>query len=203
MGLDAILEGIRAAGQAQIEIIQQKAEAEVQRILTEAKAEAEQTSGQTESEELPRARREQARILQHARLEALHTTENASLEQVNAAIESARERLSETRSGPSYPVLLSRLIQESLNALEPSLQSGEAIHLLADPRDRDLIKAMGDSLPAHVEVFYNLDSWGGVNAASEDEKIYILNTLEVRLERALPELQRRITALFRARMGEA
>ena len=203
MGLDAILEGIRAAGQAQIEIIQQKTETEVQRILAEAKAEVEQTSGQAESEELPRARREQARILQHARLEALHTTENASLEQVNAAIESARKRLSEARSDPNYPVLLSRLIQESLNALETSLRPGEGIHLQADPRDRGLIEAMGDSLPGDVEVLYNLDSWGGVNAASGDEKVYILNTLEVRLERALPELQRRITALFRARMGEA
>ena len=203
MSLDAILEGIREAGQAQIVDIQQKAQEEARRILTEAQQAAGNISGQAESEELPHARREQASILQHARLEALHITENASLEQVNAVIEGARERLMDARAARSYPALLSRLIQEALDALEPSLRPGEAIHLMADPRDRDLIEAMLKNLPDRVKIKYNLNTWGGVNAANEDEQVCILNTLEMRLERAIPALQQQITAQFRAEAGEA
>ena len=66
-----------------------------------------------------------------------------------------------------------------------------------------MIEAQRGNLPEHVEVCYNLNTWGGVNAASEDELVCILNTLEVRLERAIPELQRQITAQFRTHAGEA
>jgi len=203
MGLDAILAGIREEVQAQIADIQRKAQEEARRILAEAQQEAEQIAVQADSEALPHAHREQASILQHARLEALHITENAFLEQVNAAIEDAREHLSEARAGQHYPELLSRLIEEALHALEPSLRPGEAVHLLADPRDRGLIEAQRQGLPEQVEIFYNLHTWGGVNAASEDEKVWVLNTLEVRLERAIPELQRQITTQLRKQVGEA
>jgi vacuolar-type H+-ATPase subunit E/Vma4 len=51
---------------------------------------------------------------------------------------------------------------------------------------------LGLTLPIN----YNLDCWGGLIAQSEDGRVVVINTLETRLERAIPYLRRYLAALY-------
>jgi vacuolar-type H+-ATPase subunit E/Vma4 len=86
--------------------------------------------------------------------------------------------------------LLSRLIQEALDDLSRSLEEREGIVLEADPRDRIIVQRLLAELPPDLRMSYPLTCWGGVIARSADGRIVVTNTLETRLERAMPHLRR-------------
>ena len=203
MSLEAILENIRASGKEEIAAIQSNAKAEAEKILKEAQIRAKEIIEQTLEDEFPRANRERARILQQARLEALQITELALHDQVEEVIKSAQQQISSMRSDPRYPDIFSTLVREALDELKPSLKENEIIHLLADPRDEEVLTELLKQLPANIEPIYCLECWGGITAASQDEKVRIINTLDARLRRATPYLQQHITAQFKKHPAES
>jgi vacuolar-type H+-ATPase subunit E/Vma4 len=90
--------------------------------------------------------------------------------------------------------VLGTLAEEALTELA-SGGAGNA-RLLADPRDRSLLKSILDDLKLDLPVNYELNCWGGLIAKSEDGRVVVINTFESRLERATAFLRRHLAALF-------
>lgn len=198
MSLAAILEAIRAAGQAQIAEIEEQAARQTDEILVKSRQEAEQIYKAAYLSALEPAAKERARILHQARLEALRLTGEARESLVDTALEQTRCRLGNTRGEPVYPVVLRRLLQEALSELNEQRENHSLSfpHLEADPRDQELLESILDEMGFDIPVRYDFNSWGGVVAKSEDERVVVINTLEARLERAIPYLRRYLAAIF-------
>jgi len=197
MSLEAILEGIQASGEEEIKAIQLESQVRAQELLEQTRATANQIGNKNLNEGLLKTKFAQTRILQRARMEALDITEAAFQDLLEEVLSKAQEQLSFIRSDARYPAILSYLTHEAVDELKPSLQEGETIHLLADPRDQDLLEELLKDYPINIQADYQLDCWGGVIVSSEDEKVRIINTLKARLKRATATLQQRIIVLFK------
>ncbi len=197
MSLEAILEGIQASGEEEIKAIQLESQVRAQELLEQTRATANQIGNKNLNEGLLKTKFAQTRILQRARMEALDITEAAFQDLLEEVLSKAQEQLSFIRSDARYPAILSYLTHEAVDELKPSLQEGETIHLLADPRDQDLLEELLKDYPISIQADYQLDCWGGVIISSEDEKVRIINTLKARLTRATATLQQRIIVLFK------
>jgi vacuolar-type H+-ATPase subunit E/Vma4 len=194
MGLQAILEKIRASGNAQVQEIERNIKSQVNAILAQARMEADQIEEDSRANASAPAVAERARILHRARLESLRIVGAVREDMVDTAIARAREHLASMRADPSYPAVLRKLTDEALT----ELASGSAgkTQLLADPRDKSLLKIILDDLKLDLAVNYELNCWGGLIAKSEDGRVVVINTFESRLERAIAFLRRHLAALF-------
>jgi V/A-type H+/Na+-transporting ATPase subunit E len=194
MGLQAILEKIRAVGEAQVQTIEQSAQIQVNGILAQARAEARQIEEDACSEASAPAGGERARILHRARLEALRVVGDVREELVDTAITRARERLASIRGDHSYSEVLRTLTEEALTELN-SGESGNA-KLMADPRDKVSLEIILDDLKLDLPVDYGLNCWGGLIAKSKDGRVVVINTFESRLEHAAAFLRSHLAAFF-------
>ena len=201
MSLQAILENIRASGDAQVQEIEKTTQSQVSEILAQARMEARQIEEDSRATASAPAVAERARILHRARLESLRIVGDVREDLVDTAITRARERLASIRADLSYPAVLRRLTQEALTELA-SGGTGKA-RLLADSRDRALLKNILDDLKLDLPVSYELNCWGGLIAKSEDGRVVVINTFESRLERATAFLRRYLAALFEGEQSEA
>jgi vacuolar-type H+-ATPase subunit E/Vma4 len=194
MGLQAILENIRASGDVQIQAIERSTQSQVSGILWQARVEARQIEENAWAAASAPAIAERARILHRARLESLRIVGDVREDLVDTAITHTREYLASLRTNLSYPTVLGTLAEEALTELA-SGGAGNA-QLLADPRDRSLLKNILDDLKLDLPVNYELNCWGGLIAKSEDGRVVVINTFESRLERATAFLRRHLAALF-------
>lgn len=194
MGLEVILEKIRASGDAQIQEIERNAQSQVNEILAQARMEGYQIEEDTSEFTSAPAAAERARILHRARLEALRIVGDVREDLVETAINRACERLTSVRNYPAYPAVLRTLTQEALTEL--ALGRAGTAELLADPRDETLVKKIIDELKLNLQVSYELNCWGGLIIKSEDGRVVVINTLESRLEHATAFLRRHLAALF-------
>ncbi|MGW8250055.1 MAG: V-type ATP synthase subunit E, partial [Anaerolineales bacterium] len=148
------------------------------------------------------ASHERARLIHRARLEAMQTVGEARKELVDAALEQVRGRLVNLRTDACYPDVLRQLLLEALAELDEAEQdgknarSGSQICLEASPDDQVLLESVLRSLELDLPVSYSLNCWGGVVAKGENGKIVVINTLEARLERAVPYLRIYLAAFF-------
>jgi vacuolar-type H+-ATPase subunit E/Vma4 len=194
MSLQAILERIRASGDAQVQEIEKNTQSQVSEILAHAQMEARQIEEDSSTAASAPAVAERARILHRARLESLRIVGDVRENLLDTAITRTRERLASIRTDLSYPVVLCTLTQEALAELA-SEGAGKA-QLLADPRDRMLLKNIPGNLKLDLPVSYELNCWGGLIAKSPDGRVVVINTFESRLERATAFLRRHLAALF-------
>lgn len=199
MSLHAILEAIRESGEVKVREIESRAYAQAHEMMTNARLEAERMQEQACASSLEPAYRERARIIHRARLETMQITGNTRKELVDAALEQARGRLAGLRTDPRYPEVLRNLLQQALSELNGS--GGKALEaasacLEADPRDRPLLDALLEELDLNLAVGYSIQCWGGLIARSENGRVAVINTLEARLERAIPYLRSHLAALF-------
>jgi V/A-type H+/Na+-transporting ATPase subunit E len=116
-----------------------------------------------------------------ARLEAAATIRSAREEAFLSLLTGIRAELATVRDTSAYPTLFEALVAESRTAL-PS-----ACELRVDPCDADLAAALARGLRVEPA----LDTWGGVELASDDGRA-IRNTLEERLANAEPLLRERL-----------
>lgn len=196
MSLEAILQAIHLSGETQVQEIEKRACNQANELLENARQEAQKIEEDVCSKEILPAYRERARIIHQARSESLRLVGNAREVLVDKALDRARGHLAGIRSDPVYPAVLRKLIQETLNELEETLEDIQLSQLQADPRDRALLEEiLGDTQP-DLPVEYNVDCWGGVIAKSGDGRVVIINTLEARFSRAAPFLRRYLAALF-------
>lgn len=200
MGLQAILEKIRASGDEQIQEIERDARSQANAILAQARMEAQRIEEDARADAGAPAIAERARILHQARLEALRIVGDERESLVDTAINCVRERLVSFRADPSYPAVLRSLSQEALAKL--SSEGKGKVQLTADPRDRNLLEGILEDLGLTLPVRYDLDCWGGLIAKSEDGCVVVVNTFESRLERATAFLRGHLAALFEEEQKE-
>ena len=196
MSLHHILEAIEAEGDAQVYEIEAQTFTQCSEIIADAHLVSEKIKAKVRAKEIAPAYKERARIIQKARLEALQIIGDAREDLVDTALGQVHERLASIRTDNAYPIILRKLLQESLTELNNSLSDNDKIKLEADARDRDILKDILTDLKLDFSVRYTLDCWGGVIAKSEDDCIVVINTLETRLERATPYLRCYLAALF-------
>jgi vacuolar-type H+-ATPase subunit E/Vma4 len=196
MSLHHILEAIEAEGDAQVYEIEAQTFTQCSEIIADAHLVSEKIKAKVRAKEIAPAYKERARIIQKARLEALQIIGDAREELVDTALGQVHARLARTRTDNAYPIILRKLLQESLTELNNSLSDNDKIKLEADARDRDMLKDILTDLKLDFSVQYTLDCWGGVIAKSKDDCIVVINTLETRLERATPYLRCYLAALF-------
>jgi len=194
MSLQAILDAVRTSGHAQLRDLEVNADTQVREILANAGAEAQKAREEACARASAPAGRERARILHRAHLEGLRILGNVREDLVNAALDQTRGRLANARNEYSYPLVLRSLVEEALAELDGSAEQDRGIQLRADPRDQALLSRILSDMGLVFQVQYVLNCWGGLTAQSEDGQVVVVNTLEARLERAIPYLRRFLAA---------
>jgi len=202
MSLNAILDTIRASGEAQVRKIEMQAYVQTREILANAYLEAEQIKEEACAAAISLAFKERARIIHHARIEALQITGNEREGLVDSALDQIRGHLAGMRTDTAYSIVLHRLTREALDELANSMEETGKARLEADLRDQEQLDRMLDETRLNLEVSYSLTCWGGIIAKSQDERVVVINTLEARLERATPYLRRYLAALFEEARSE-
>jgi vacuolar-type H+-ATPase subunit E/Vma4 len=129
-------------------------------------------------------------------LEALRIKGSVRETLVEAVLDQVRGRLQGLRLNAIYPTVLCRLAQTSLAELAGSLEEPGKTRLSADPRDETLLTGILHEMELNLPVSYDLECWGGLIARSDDNRVVVINTLEARLERAIPYLRRTLSAYF-------
>ncbi len=190
MSLQAILDAIQAAGDAQVRQIEADARDRAQDMLGKARAESERLREAARQTALAPALEDSVRIKQQAQFEARRTVSREQEALIDTVLEHSRESLAGVRADPGYPSVLCRLIVEALADLRQALAPGEEICLEADPRDSAVLERLLPEIDPDLPVSYPLNCSGGVVASSSDGRIVAINTLEARLERASPYLRR-------------
>jgi vacuolar-type H+-ATPase subunit E/Vma4 len=203
MSLKAILEAIEASGQAEQEQIRAETASRLAAIEARVQREAESRREAIRRLAFGPAGAERSRRLHRARLEALRLRGQARDQLIEQALQGARLRLAALRHEARYPEVLQRLALEALRALDAQPASGaprsadqpgaeDRPTLEVDRRDLDLIRRILGDLDLSPRLEPALETWGGVVARSADGRIVATNTLETRLERALPYLRREL-----------
>jgi vacuolar-type H+-ATPase subunit E/Vma4 len=198
MSLEAILAAIVASGEKQVQEVEAQAQSRAEDILAAARVEAERLRHEARSAVAGQASKESTRMIYEARLEALQIVGNVRDALVDDALQHTRNDLANVRCAPIYPGVMRQLVEEALRVLGESLTAGEQPLLAADPRDRGLIEQVLLQMSLDLPVSYELNCQGGVVARSEDGRVVAINTLDARLERAIPYLRRVLTTLFEA-----
>jgi vacuolar-type H+-ATPase subunit E/Vma4 len=196
MSLEAILEAIGDAGDAQVSEIEARTRTQVYEVLANARVEAEDIDEDAYNTAFAPAAKERARIIHRARLEAMRIVGEAREALVDMTLERTRGALTGLRTDRLYPDVLCRLLEEALAELGSSVEHEAKIHLEADRHDRVLLEKLLLHLVVDVEVSYTKDCWGGLIARSEDGRVVVDNLLETRLERAIPFLRQYLAAWF-------
>lgn len=196
MSLQAILEQIQQAGAAQVQEVLAQAEREVEAALTEARARSEQVHQAAYRQALAPETAQSARISNQAHFEAECLVGKARERLVEQVLERVRQQLSNFRASDRYPDVLLRILYELLPGDNGLRSMKHNVVIEADPRDRDLLERLFREKAMDVPVEYSLSCWGGLCAHSPDGTVRMINTLESRLERALPFLKQRLAAGF-------
>jgi len=194
--LSAILDAIRAVGEAQIQQIDSHCNLQIQEIMQQANVDVETSREQACTAALAPSFGERAKIIHQSRQRALQTIGNARESIVDAALDQTRGRLAGMRTDAAYPKVLRSLVEEAIAELERTLNEPRGYHLEADPRDRKLLERILSGKKITPNVSFTLEVWGGVIARSLDHRVVVINTLEARLERASPFLRRYLAAFF-------
>ena len=192
MSLEHILAAIEDETAAQVAQIESESLREATAILDKAltqvrSLEAEAASARDDELLTAAARhRNQARI--QASTHLMHTREAV----YQRVAQEARDRLAALRDQESYPSILRLLLEEALAVL-PAIDHPHQIVIRTDPQDADqasrILAEMGVAADT-VSLDPSLETWGGVEVASDDGRIVARNTLEARMERAEPHLRR-------------
>jgi vacuolar-type H+-ATPase subunit E/Vma4 len=196
MSLQGIIEAVKASGEVRVQQIDAKVRSESEAIMADAQERANKLLEETRKSTTMPAIGDKARLLHQARLEASGILNQARQDLVNVALDEVAERLANARTDPAYPEILSRLIEETLTELWPSLHEGEIASLLADPRDRKLVDSILPKLEREVLVRYDITCWGGVIAESNDGRVVVTGTLEGRFNRSKPFLRQYLAKII-------
>jgi vacuolar-type H+-ATPase subunit E/Vma4 len=202
MSLETILQKITASGEAELKELRRETETHVQNILAEAEQEAAERREAARQAALQPVSGECARRTHKARLEALQLVGQARDEMVAEALAQVEACLRQLRHSPMYPTILKRLIEEAVRVLGKEELNGELAvslcrpELAIDPQDEPLWADILTHLGLDLNVVATLDSWGGIILRSGDGRIIVTNTLEARLERAIPFLRHELATFF-------
>ena len=195
MPLDAILNGIHQVAQQQIAEINRQAQVQLRADEAKTAAEVEVIRNNAQLEGKSRISKKQALLDQQTKLKSLQILADARQKLIENVLNDLQVEMKNFRSLPGYPVVLSELIDQAINALKPSLLPEQKIQLLLDKRDIEKVPVLQKEKP-FIQVVFDLECFGGCVAQSEDGQVRVLNTLEERFARALPILQTQLSIFF-------
>jgi vacuolar-type H+-ATPase subunit E/Vma4 len=173
MALTDLLRAIEAEAVADRARAADEAAAAAAAVIEDARREARALEAELTEAGAAEGRRAAAHELAVARLEAAAAVRSAREEAFVSLLSGVRAELAAVRATRAYPELLHALVVESRAALPGGWE------LRVDPRDAEL--AGGVAYGLRVEP--TLDTWGGVELASDDGRT-VRNTLEERLANA-------------------
>jgi V/A-type H+-transporting ATPase subunit E len=196
MSLEVILASIESAGEAELAGLRLTAESRARQILEAAELKAAIAREEARRAALWPAAAEQARRLHQAKLEALRIVGEIRTQLFETTLIEIRRRLAELRADPDYPLILRRLLAEALDALGEVEQQHGRVVVEIDPCDAQYLYPILNDLHLNLQVVSTLQGWGGVVIASGDGRVVVNNTLESRLERAIPFLRQDLLAFI-------
>lgn len=196
MSLEKILARIRLAGEQQAAEIVRKAEEEASTLLEQARLNATEVYQNGFQEAQLPAESECFRIINEAHFKASCIVGQAREDFIDRVLASLRQRLSHVRESEGYARVMRRLLSEVLPEANGKAPLDELVQLEADPRDRELLKRLLEETGLDVEVACTLESLGGVNACSAGRRTHMKNTIDSRLEQALPYLRYELALRF-------
>ena len=203
MEFESILDGIEKIADTQIAEIKQQTDQRIKDIQASYKKEAEEIRSNLEQEGHVRLNREAALIKQQAEMQYLQTISDARQKLIQATLDQVKDKLEKTRdSKEDYKKLLSFLIEEAIDDLQPSLGNDHTIILSCSSKDKDLVKGFKADPVYTIQFNFDLDCWGGCNASSADGKVCVYNTLNDRYQRAVPILQQKLSLFFNEKMAQ-
>lgn len=180
MALDDLLRAIEADAAAERARADRETASEATAIVQEARRQAGELEAELSATPEAEARAEAGRARALARLDASGALRSAQEEVFASLITGIRAELAALRGTSGYAELFRSLLAESRAALPA------ARRLRVDRRDLDLATTLAGGL----DVDPALDTWGGVELASDDGRI-VRNTVEERLANAELLLRRR------------
>lgn len=201
MDFMAILDGIKAEGQLQI----QKIEKEAARSLREINQAAETLAGERRDRILfdgrARLNRERTLIEQQASVQALKVHADARQKLIEGALEKVQGSFESIRSRKDYEEFLAATVNEVISSLTPSLLADQMIILHFDPRDMDAVEKISANIPQPVKIQYDISTSGGCTGESDDGQVVTLNTLESRFNHASQAIQQELSVFFEEKIS--
>ncbi len=179
MAIDDLIKAVELSGQERISEIIDRSKAEVDEIIREAKAKEDPIRKRLHEETRQLIEIQRNKLLSAAREESRMEVARTKSQIFQKVFDEAPLLLGAIRSHPKYRENLKALIIEALKALG----NDEAI-LHIDRRDEALVKDILRELNLTSEIIPDLNTAGGLNAFSSDERFVIFNTLEARLKKA-------------------
>jgi len=180
MPLADLLQAIEADAAADRARADREASAAAEAILERARRDAGALERDLAATRVADARQESDRLLGRARTDASGMMRTAREQAFTSLLTALGARLGALRGTDAYPALFAVLLAESQAALPAARE------LRVDPRDLALAVPRAGGL--RIET--TLDTWGGVELASDDGRT-LRNTLEERLANAEQLLRRR------------
>lgn len=193
MSLDQILEAIQQACQIELHEIEDHSKNQVEKILANGQAEAIRVKNEMWSSAISQAHQEETRIMLETHSQVRKILAVANLVVTEEILTRTSQQLAEIRTSPAYPDVLDHLTREALDELYLCLEKGEKVYLQFDQRDEELIEGILQHHYPDVVLSSDLHCWGGVIVQSSDSSIAVINTLEERLDRCKPYLQRQLS----------
>lgn len=201
MKLQAILDGIQAQGLLEIDRIQKEAQRQIDEINQAAEKNAGQQRLRILADGRARLNREIALINQQAAVRALQIHADARQKLIQEVLDAVRENLPSIRKRKDYKDILSRMIEDVMDSLSPSLLEGQSIILHFDPRDRDLVQALLQKRGQQTDILFDEESSGGCVGETSDALVITRNTIESRFERAHQILQQSLSVFFEEKVS--
>jgi V/A-type H+-transporting ATPase subunit E len=180
MALDDLLQAIESDAAAERARAERETASQATAIVQRARRQASELEAELSATPEAEARAEAERARALARLDAAGAVRTAQEEAFASLVTGIRAELAALRDTGLYPELFRALLAESRAALPA------ARRLRVDRRDLDLATPLAGGL--YVDPA--LDTWGGVELASDDGRI-VRNTVEERLANAELVLRRR------------
>jgi vacuolar-type H+-ATPase subunit E/Vma4 len=112
------------------------------------------------------------------------------------AISEAQKKFSSARDAANYPKMFKKLLEEVVSELE-----GEPIELHIDRRDETLCKKILSDLHLNCGIVTDITTAGGLEAATNDGRFVVFNTIESRFARAKVLLKPEIFAILYGGQG--
>jgi vacuolar-type H+-ATPase subunit E/Vma4 len=196
MELDAILDGIKKAGQQQIAQIERDADLQASQILGRVQGEAEGQKNRILSDGKTRLNREQALISQQSVIQSLQIHADARQTLIENVLEQVGKRFKELRKQKDYEKILANLMAETMQSITPSLLPNQKVILHFDPSDKKIAERIVKQYKQPVLVQYDIECSGGCSAETEDSKVFVLNTVESRFEHAAPYIKQNLSIFF-------
>lgn len=196
-----MLHSIRNVGHGQARQIESEAQQRLNQINEKKQREADAQRQRILKDGEISLSRQQALIEQQALMRALQIHADARQSLVESALDEARAGFAQLRSRKDYKQIFTDLVQEALDAVQPSLMPGQRTILHIDPRDKRLAAEVCKKLKVTPEIVEDLECFGGCQAETEDQLVMVKNTIDSRFDHGLPLIRQEMAIFFEKRLS--